>query len=241
MRKLSLFTLWLTLCLVIVGAFTWAPLAKGFLGESSRILFFHVPMAWTAFVAFIAAGVWSVLYLTRGRQVRHDQAALAAIELGLVFCILATVTGAMWARTMWGAYWNWDPRQTSIAFALLFYAAYLALRGSLADPEAERRLAGVYGSLGLAVAPFLFFVAPRLAFTLHPEPVVNAQGKTDMEPRMLTVLLVSSLAFTAVFFWAHGIRRRLLALEERAEIAAETAATPESGAATANSWNQGGA
>lgn len=218
MRKPLLVSLWLALSLVIWGAFRWAPLAQGFLGESSRILFFHVPMAWVAFVAFITAGVWSVRYLLSGdsgaRKPEYDQRAQAAIELGLVFCLLATVTGAMWAKTMWGAYWNWDPRQTSITFALLFYAAYLALRSSIVDVETRRRLASAYAALGLVVAPFLFFVAPRIVYTLHPEPVINAQGKVAMNPRMFTVLVASATCFTALFFWMHSLYSRLLKLSD---------------------------
>ena len=98
-----------------------------------------------------------------------------AVELGLLFGVLATVTGAIWARFMWGAYWNWDPRQTSIVIALLFYAAYLALRAAVEDEPTRRRLAAAYAVLGLAVAPFLFFVLPRLTFSLHPDTVVNTR------------------------------------------------------------------
>ncbi len=214
MRKLLPWALWLAICLVIVGAFYWAPLAEGFLGQSSRILFFHVPMAWVAFVAFVTAGVYSVRYLAGGRRPDHDRAAEAAVELGLLFCVLATVTGAMWARTMWGAFWNWDPRQMSIAFALLFYAAYLAFRGAVADPETRRRLSAAYAALGLVVAPFLFFVAPRLVYSLHPEPVINTQGKVEMNARMLTVLLVSAASFTALFYWMLSLARRSTALAE---------------------------
>lgn len=227
MRKILPWLLWLALCLVIVGAFYWAPLAEGFLGQSSRILFFHVPMAWVAFVAFVTAGVYSVRFLARGRRPGDDHAAEAAVELGLVFCLLATVTGAMWARTMWGAYWNWDPRQTSIAFALLFYAAYLALRGAIADPEARRRLSASYASLGLVVAPFLFFVAPRMVYSLHPEPVINTQGKVEMNARMLVVLLVSAAAFTALFFWVHNLARRSKALAEARWLRLDEAAAGE--------------
>ena len=224
MRKPLLYCLGLLMAVVIVGAFAWAPLAKGFLGQSSRILFFHVPMAWVSFLAFVAAGIWSVVYLARGRKVGHDRAALASIEIGLVFCVLATVTGAMWAKTMWGAYWNWDPRQVSITFALLYYAAYLALRSSVSDPETERRLAAAYAALGLVIAPFLFFVAPRLVYSLHPAPVINASGKVDMDQKMLTVLAASAVAFTALFFWMLDLRRRVLRLDDAAELAEETAA-----------------
>jgi heme exporter protein C len=216
MKTLLAWLLWLWISLVIVGAFFYAPLAEGFIGQSSRILFFHVPMAWVSFVAFIAAGIWSLLYLFRGRNPRHDTAAAVAIQLGLVFGILATVTGALWAKIMWGAYWNWDPRQTYILIALLFYGAYLALRTALEDWETRARLSAAYSVLGLVVAPSLFFILPRLAaFSLHPESVVNAQGKIEMESRMLQVLLAGAAGFTALFFWIHNLQCRLQTLWDR--------------------------
>ncbi|HEV8629863.1 MAG TPA: cytochrome c biogenesis protein CcsA [Thermoanaerobaculia bacterium] len=215
MRHFWHWLLWLWIALAIAGAFLYAPLAKDFIGQSSRILFFHVPMAWGSFVAFMTAGVWSLLYLGK-RQLDHDRAAQAAVEVGLLFCVLATVTGAMWARVMWGAWWNWDPRQTSIAFVLVFYAAYLVLRGAIEDPDLRARLAAAYAVFGLVVAPFLFFVLPRMAtFTLHPDAVVNTRGKVDVDARMLQVLLVSALGFNVFFFWLHRLRWRLLRLEAR--------------------------
>jgi heme exporter protein C len=208
-------SLWLWIAATIVGAFYYAPLAKDFIGQSSRILFFHVPMAWGSFVAFMAAGVWSALHLWR-RDADSDRAAEAAVEVGLVFCVLATVTGAMWARVMWGAWWNWDPRQTSIAVVLVFYAAYLVLRGAIEDPDARGRLAAAYAVLGLVVAPFFFFVLPRMVtYTLHPEAVINTRGKVEVEARMLQVLLASGLGFTVVFFWLHRLRWRVLRIAAR--------------------------
>src|SRR5512139_661078 len=114
MKRPAALLLWLWMSVVIVAAFHWAPLAEGFKGQSSRILFFHVPMAWVSFVAFMTAGVQSVRYLAGARgpeEQRLDRSAAASIEIGIVFATLATVTGAVWARIMWGAYWNWDPRQ----------------------------------------------------------------------------------------------------------------------------------
>jgi heme exporter protein C len=215
MKNLFAWLLWLWISAVVVGAFFYAPLAQGFIGESSRILFFHVPMAWVSFVAFIAAGVWSLLFLYRGRQPRHDRAAAAAVELGLLFGVLATVTGSLWARIMWNAYWNWDPRQTSIVVALLFYAAYLALRSAVEDTDTRARLSASYAVLGLAVAPFLFFIMPRIMFSLHPQSVINAQGKVEVESRMVQVLLAGSAGFTALFFWLHNLRCRIQALSDR--------------------------
>lgn len=218
--KLALrWALWLLVSLSIAGAFLYAPLAQDFIGQSSRILFFHVPMAWASFVAFLVAGAWSIVYLLR-REERHDEAALAAVQLGLLFCLLATVTGAIWARIMWGTYWNWDPRQASIVIVLVFYAAYLVLRGAIEDADTRARLAAAYAILGLVVAPFFFFVLPRMVdFTLHPDSVVNTRGKVEMESRMLQVLLASSLGFTALFFWLHRLQRRLLRLESLRAVA----------------------
>lgn len=209
--------LWLWIALVIVGAFVYAPLeAKGFQNPFAyRILFFHVPAAWASFVAFLAAGFWSLLYLARGRQRDHDLAAAAAVELGLVFCVLATLTGSMWSRIEWGAFWNWDPRQTSIVLALIFYAAYLVLRSAVEDDQARARLSAAYALLGLVVAPFLFFVLPRLTLTLHPEPVVNAEGAVEMESSMLQVLLAGGVGFTALFFWMHRLALRTKRLAAR--------------------------
>ncbi|HNU82414.1 MAG TPA: cytochrome c biogenesis protein CcsA [Thermoanaerobaculia bacterium] len=218
MRKIAPWLLWIWIMVVIWAAFFYAPLAEGFVGQSSRILFFHVPMAWVSFVAFLAAGAWSIRFLAGGRRVAHDHAASAAVELGLLFCVLATVTGALWARVMWGAFWNWDPRQTSIVLAMIFYAAYLALRSAVEEPETRRRLAAAYAVLGLVVAPFLFFVLPRLTFSLHPDTVVNLRGRIEMESRMRQVLAASSLAFTVLFFWIHRIQVRLKARAERAPL-----------------------
>jgi len=215
MRDVLLWLLWLLLGAVIVAAFHPATLpAQGFIGETGRILYFHVPAAWASFVAFVAAGTWSLRYLFGGRRERHDRAAAAAVELGLVFCVLATLSGAIWARVQWGAFWNWDPRQISITIALLFYGAYLALRGAIEDAETRARLAAAYAALGLFVAPFLFFVLPRVAaFSLHPQPLINAGGRIEMERPMVAVLLAGAVGFTGLFFWLHGLRCRIAALQ----------------------------
>jgi heme exporter protein C len=139
------------------------------------------------------------------------------VELGLAFCALATLSGSIWSRLEWGAFWNWDPRQTSIVLALVFYAAYLALRGAVEDEPTRARLSAAYAVLGLVVAPFLFFVLPRLAFSLHPQPVVNAEGEIGMDPRILRVLLAGSAGFTALFFWLHDLAWRARRLAARNE------------------------
>lgn len=205
--------LWLWMSGVILGGLLWAPLSQGFSGiygnapQSSRMVFFHVPVAVASFFAFMAAAVWSILYLGK-RAPKHDHAAYAAIEVGMVFCVLATTTGAVWSKVQWGKYWNWDPRQTSIAMALLFYGAYLTLRGAIEDPEKRARLSAAYSALGLVVAPFLFFIMPRMAsFSLHPKP-----GGAEMDRPIGLVVVAGIFGFTALFFWIQNLRARTLAL-----------------------------
>ncbi|HXO20058.1 MAG TPA: cytochrome c biogenesis protein CcsA [Thermoanaerobaculia bacterium] len=214
MKTLLPWLLWVWMAVVIWAAFFYSPLAAGFIGQSSRVLFFHVPLAWTAFVGFLAAAVWSARYLFFGRRLRDDRAAAVAVEVGFVFCVLATVTGALWARIMWGAYWNWDPRQTSIILVLIFYGAYLSLRGAVEDGEKRARLAAVYALLGVVVTPFFFFIVPRITYSLHPDSVINSRGEVDMESRMLQVLLAAFAGNAALFFWIHNLQCRLRALAE---------------------------
>jgi len=215
-RKALLWFLWLWIAAVTVIGAGFSPLAQGFAGLqgdsplSSRIVYFHVPVAIASFIAFVAAGVTSVRYLRR-REPRFDRSSRAAIELGLLFGVLATVTGAVWAKVQWGAYWNWDPRQTSIVLALVYYGAYLTLRDAIEDPETRARIAAAYGALGLIVAPFLYFVMPRMAsFSLHPKP-----ASAEMASPILGLVLAGTAGQVALFAWIHNLRCRQLALDER--------------------------
>jgi heme exporter protein C len=209
--------LFLYMCVVTVAAFFWAPLARK-LFEQTRIIYWHIPVAWVTVVAFVVCGWHSFRYLKR-RDLAEDARAASAATLGFLFCALATVTGAIFSKGMWGAYWNWDPRQTSIFFLLLIYAAYLTLREAVPDPSRRARLAAVYGLFAAAITPLLIFVVPRLYFTLHPDPIVNSRGKLEMHPRMFAVFMASLVGFTALFFWVYSldVRIRLLALRAQGE------------------------
>jgi heme exporter protein C len=160
----------------------------------------------------------SILFLIR-RDMRHDDQAAAAAELGLLFCIAATVTGALWAKSMWGAYWNWDPRETSIFFILLLYSAYLALRGSIEGDEKRARLSAIYSVVAFVAVPFLIFVVPRMYETLHPDPLINPRGKIDMDPLIRWCFFAMLIGFTGLFFWMQSLRVRVTRLERRQQLA----------------------
>jgi heme exporter protein C len=199
MNRIWQFGLFVWLGLVIVAAFLWAPLAKG-LGEYTRVLYFHVPVAWVTVLAFLIGAVYSIVYL-RKREIIYDQIAEAASQLGLVFCILATVTGSIWAKVSWGSFWNWDPRETSIFILLLIYAAYFALRSAVEQEERKATLAAVYAVMAFVTVPFFVFIVPRVYSSLHPDPLINTQARIKMDGRMLMTFLSSLFGFSVLFIW----------------------------------------
>jgi heme exporter protein C len=163
---------------VIVAMFAIVPQYIG-LGDAGRIIIMHVPTAWVTSLAFAVSAIYSALYLWR-RDPAHDAGAVAAAEVGFVFCILATVTGAIFAQIVWGVFWNWDPRETSILVLLLIYAAYFALRSAIDDPNRRHRLSAVYNLFAAVTMPFLLFVAPRVAeSSLHPNCAFIQGSKCD--------------------------------------------------------------
>jgi heme exporter protein C len=203
--------LWIATTMVV--ALLKAPLVP-VLQETTRVLYFHIPSAWITVVALGWSMINSLLYLFR-RDLRHDDHAASAAELGLVFCIVATVTGSIWAKSMWGSWWNWDPRETSIFFVLLIYGAYLALRGSIEGEEKRARLSAVYSILAFVAVPPLMFVVPRIYQSLHPDPIINTSGKIDMDPLIKWCFFSMLIGFTFLFSWLQSLRVRVFRLERR--------------------------
>ena len=205
--------IWMTV--IIVAAFLYSEAASGFPGQTSRILFFHVPQAWVATLSFLVSMIASAVYLAK-RRVTADHLALSAAELGFLFCVLATVTGSIFAKATWGSFWNWDPRETSIVILLMIYGAYFALRSAVPDPEKKRVFAAVYSILAFVTVPFLVFIVPRITASLHPEDTMNP-ANPGMDAKTLKVFLGSLFAYTALFVWMLRLRMRILRLEERRE------------------------
>ncbi len=207
--------IWMTV--VIILAFTLVqPVVKG-LGQSVRILFFHVPCAWVATLAFLVSAVYSIRYL-RNEDHNHDIMAYSAAHIGLLFTILATVTGAVWAQEIWGKAWNWDPRQISIFILMLIYAAYFALRSAVEEEEKQARLAAVYSIIAFVTVPFLMFIVPRIIDSLHPDPLINTDAKIKMETTMCYVFFASLAGFTAIFFWMLRLKVRVMQINRTLEI-----------------------
>ena len=188
------------LTLASLGAvFFIVPPAEG-LGNYVRIAFFHIPTAWVAVVAFFGAAYWGARYL-KTRELHYDAKSAHSAILGLIFTLMATVSGAVFSKLTWGAYWNWDPRQTTIFVLLLIYAAYVTLRMTMREERARASSSAVYALFSFIAVPFLVFVLPRMFFSLHPSPVLNETGRIDMDAVMLGTLVLALIDMTLIYIW----------------------------------------
>jgi heme exporter protein C len=192
------------------------PLIPG-LEEKARIIFFHVPTAWLSVMAFLTSMGYGIRYLRR-RDPMDDLISASAAGLGMLFCVLATVTGAVWAKFNWGSFWNWDPRETSIFVLLLIYGAYFSLRAAVEVEEKRATLSSVYSIIAAVTVPFFVFIMPRIMTGLHPGAKGDPEGagpviEFKMSPNMRVVFFSSLIAFTMLFIWILSLRVRTARLE----------------------------
>jgi heme exporter protein C len=148
-------------------------------GPIFRIIFFHVPVAWTALLCALLAAIASVMYLV-SKNLRYDAFAVAVTEVGLAFGAANLVSGMIWGRVIWGIWWAWDPRLTSMLVCELLYAGYLMLRRAIDDPTQRARIAAVLSIFAFADVPIVVF-SIKWWRTQHPQPVVWGGGKMDPE------------------------------------------------------------
>lgn len=181
-------------------------------GDVYRIIYYHVPSAWTAFLLFTINFVASVWYLI-GHSPKADAIAIVSAEVGVVFCTVVLVTGPLWARPVWGIWWTWDVRLTSTLVLWLIYISYLMLRRfstSGQTPVLAAALA-IFGALDVPLVYFSIWIFR----TQHPQPVVGGGGSID--PRMWHVWLLNwaaFLCFAGLICWS---RYRLEILQREVE------------------------
>ena len=174
------------------------------MGLVQRIFYFHVPSAWTAFVAFLIVFIANIAYLTR-RRPHWDWLAVSAAEVGLAFCTVVLVTGPLWARPVWGIWWTWDARLTSTLVLWLLYLSYLLLR-TLVDDHARRAVvSAVFGIFAFLDVP-LVYMSIRWWRTQHPQPVIAGGSGSGLDPLMWRVFLTC---------WAALLGLMLILLRER--------------------------
>jgi heme exporter protein C len=188
-------------------------------GAIYRILFFHVPAAWTALGGFLTAAVASAAYLIR-RDLKWDALAVSVTEAGLAFGAANLISGMIWARVIWGIWWTWDPRLTSTLVCLLLYGAYLMLRGAVDEPGRRAGLSAVFSLFAFADVPIVWF-SIHWWRTQHPQPVVSAGGSMDSSMWIVlfanwTPLLMLFVALVEIRLRQERMRLELDALRRQA-------------------------
>ena len=138
------------------------------LGEMSRVIYFHIPPSWLLVIALLVSFIASIMYLIKENNL-FDRIAHRSAELGLLFSIIATVTGSIYAYFAWGSAWNWDPKETTIVVLIILYIAYLALRSSMTNVKLKPKISAVYSIVAFITLPFLMFVIPRITNSLHTD------------------------------------------------------------------------
>src|SRR6204780_5544303 len=170
-------------------------------GAAVKIMFIHVPNAW------LSMFVWGVMsFAALGTLVwRHplaDVAAKAAAPIGAAFTFLALVTGSLWGRPMWGTYWEWDARLTSVLILFLMYLGLIALWRAVEDPSRAARAAAILTLVGAINLPIIKFSVVWWN-TLDPPASVMRVGGSTLDASLLIPLFIMALAFTLLFFTLH--------------------------------------
>lgn len=213
---------------LIMTACVWAtmayvPPAAGFMyPDGARIIIMHVPCAWISALAYVVAAWHAFAVIRRSARSgspdaweRSDDRCQAAMEIGLLFSLLTTITGSIFSHLQWGSFWSWDPRQTSILVIMLLFAAYLVLRGAVADPRVKARLSSAYAVVAVVPGLFLIWVLPRIVNTLHggANQAVTGGG-LDAQYR-LALYGLALPGFLGLFVWLMSLRTRVARMERR--------------------------
>jgi heme exporter protein C len=195
MRK-NIFFDSITILLVIVAiylVFFYAPEERT-MGIIQKIFYFHVSSAWISFMAFFVTFLFSILYLIKNKYF-YDVVAFSSAEVGLVFCTIVLVTGPLWAKPVWGAYWTWDPRLTTTLILWFIYASYLLLRKFIDEEQKKATYSAILGIIGFVDVPLVYF-SIKWFRTIHPNVFRSGGG---LEAPMLNTLFFSLFAFTLLF------------------------------------------
>ncbi|WDZ76427.1 heme ABC transporter permease [Ensifer adhaerens] len=190
-------------------------------GETVRIMYVHVPAAWLSMMCYSVMALAALGTLV-WRHPLADVSSRAAAPIGACFTFLALVTGSLWGKPMWGTWWVWDARLTSVFVLFLMYLGLMALNRAIDDPARSSKVSAVLVLVGFVNIPIIKF-SVEWWNTLHqPASVMRLDGPT-IDPEFLWPLIVMAIAFTLLFFTLHIaamrneiLRRRVTALRRLA-------------------------
>ena len=175
-------------------------------GATVRMMYIHVPAAWTAMAAYGGLGAASFFSLIF-RHALADAAAKAAAPLGAAFTLLALITGSLWGRPMWGTWWVWDARLTSVLVLLLLFVGYMTLRASIDDEARSARAGAILALVGLINLPIIHFSVDWWN-SLHQGESILRPGGPTIAPVFLAPLFVMGAGYALAFgaLWMVRIR-----------------------------------
>jgi len=197
-------------------------------GITVRIMYIHVPFAWLSMMCYVvmaAAALGTLVW----RHPLADVALKSAAPVGAAFTALALATGSIWGKPMWGTWWVWDARLTSVFVLFIMYLGLIALTRALDDPSRAARAAAVVTLVGIVNIPIIKFSVDWWNTLHQPASVLRMDGPT-IHPSLLWPLLVCALGFTLIFFTLHLMamrneiwRRRVAAMRRLAARRADAA------------------
>ena len=185
------------------------------MGLVQKVFYFHVAYAWIGMLSFLVAAVSSILYLKNQKTI-FDSAAESAVEIGLVFTLIAIITGSIWAKPIWNTWWTWDPRLTTTSIMALIYVGYIFLRHSLENPDKKRKITAVFCIVGCLSVPLTFF-SIRGARSIHPVVIAGENTGMNLTPLMVQALIFAILSFSVFYIALLWHRVRLSSLNEEVE------------------------
>lgn len=205
-------------CILILYSFIAGYLisvpALPILNETIRVVFFHVPMWIAMFAVFFISVIFSIRYLSTGKE-EHDLVAVECVNTGLIFFILGTVSGMFWAYVTWGEAWSNDPKQNSVAITFLVYCAYLVLRNSIDDDQKRAKISSIFNIFAFPIMIVLIIILPRMTDSLHPGNGGNPAFSDFTDPNIKIVLRPAMIGWTLIAIWVASLRYRIRVLQNQ--------------------------
>ncbi|MBK7855325.1 MAG: cytochrome c biogenesis protein CcsA [Bacteroidetes bacterium] len=209
---------WKWLCIVLI----FYTLIEGFLGpvpalpilnETIRNLYFHVTMWFAMMILMTVSLVYSIKYLSKPLA-HNDTVAEMSAKVGMLFGIIGILTGMIWAKNTWGAYWVNDAKLNGAAAALLVYTAYFILRNAIEDETKRARISSVYAIFAFTLMMVFIMVLPRMTDSLHPGNGGNPGFSTyDLDANMRKVFYPAVLGFTLLGIWIMQLKINIKKLQ----------------------------
>ncbi len=205
----------------VIGGMLLPVPARDILNETIRNLYYHVTMWFTMIFMLTVSVVYAVMYLANF-DIKRDLISTEAAKVGMLFSTLGLLTGMVWAKFTWGAYWTSDPKLNGVAASLLVYIAYFILRGSVDDEQKRARFAAVYNIFAYVMMNVFILIMPRLTSSLHPGNGGNPAFKAyDLDDQMRWVFYPAIVGWILIGVWILTLQIRKRTIENKLENATD--------------------